>query len=176
MGRLRATLRELYDGDGERAQRFRYGLLAFDLATIAYVIATSFTDHGPVVGTIDLVVGLSHYQAARDGAQHLLDRGYRAPAFLGAQMDPRSQRRLTGFRDCLIAAGLGGDDPVVTTPEPSSVSLGCRLFADLIATLERDQSLKPTRRRDMISGLRRVAKAIGRAPFARGRAQAEEPR
>lgn len=90
---------------------------------------------------IDLVVGLSHYQAARDGAQHLLDRGYRAPAFLGAQMDPRSQRRLAGFRDCLIAAGLGGDDPVVTTPEPSSVSLGCRLFADLIATRPRTDAV-----------------------------------
>ena len=41
---------------------------------------------------------------------------------------------------------------------------GTPMFADLIATLERDQSLKPTRRRDMISGLRCVAKAIGRAP------------
>lgn len=44
------------------------------------------------------------------------------------------------------------------------VPTGTPMFADLIATLERDQSLKPTRRRDMISGLRRVAKAIGRAP------------
>lgn len=44
------------------------------------------------------------------------------------------------------------------------VPKGTPMFADLIATLERDQNLKPTRRRDMISGLRRVAKAIGRAP------------
>lgn len=44
------------------------------------------------------------------------------------------------------------------------VPTGTPMFADLIATLERDQSLKPTRRRDLISGLRRVTKAIGRAP------------
>lgn len=44
------------------------------------------------------------------------------------------------------------------------VPKGTPMFTDLIVTLERDQSLKPTRRRDMISGLRRVAKAIGRAP------------
>lgn len=38
------------------------------------------------------------------------------------------------------------------------------MFADLITTIEKDQSLDATRRRDMISGLRRMAKAIGRTP------------
>ncbi len=38
------------------------------------------------------------------------------------------------------------------------------MFADLIKALEEDQNLIETRRRDMISGLRRVAKALGRAP------------
>jgi integrase len=38
------------------------------------------------------------------------------------------------------------------------------MFTDLILSLEADQSLNPTRRRDMISGLRRVAKALGRPP------------
>lgn len=41
---------------------------------------------------------------------------------------------------------------------------GTAMFSNLIKTLEEDQSLNATRRRDMISGLRRVAKALGRAP------------
>lgn len=44
------------------------------------------------------------------------------------------------------------------------VPKGTPTFADLIASVETDQALKTTRRRDMISGLSRVAKAIGRAP------------
>ena len=55
---MKTTLRELYDGDTPRAHRFRYGLLFFDLATIAYVIGTSFTDHGRVVETIDMLLGV----------------------------------------------------------------------------------------------------------------------
>lgn len=82
---------------------------------------------------IDLAVGLSHFDGARAATAHLLDRGYRAPAFLGAQMDPRSQRRLAGFREGIRLAGRDGPNRVVTTPEPSSVSLGCRLLADLLA-------------------------------------------
>ncbi|PUB09596.1 tyrosine-type recombinase/integrase [Yoonia sediminilitoris] len=38
------------------------------------------------------------------------------------------------------------------------------MFADLIAKLGEDNSLKSTRRRDMISGLRQVAKALDRPP------------
>ncbi len=42
MTTLTATLRELYEGDTRRAHRFRYVLLVFDVATIAFVIVTSF--------------------------------------------------------------------------------------------------------------------------------------
>ena len=48
---------------------------------------------------IDMVVGFSHYEAAKAATRHLLDRGYRRPGFLGARMDPRAQRRMHGFRD-----------------------------------------------------------------------------
>jgi len=46
----------------------------------------------------------------------------------------------------------------------SFVPKGTPMFADLITMLNGDSSVKSTRRRDMISGLRRVAKALGLAP------------
>jgi integrase len=49
-------------------------------------------------------------------------------------------------------------------PDMAFVPTGTLMFAELITRLENDESVKPTRRRDMISGLRRVAKALGRAP------------
>lgn len=51
-------LRDLYEGESERAHRFRYGLLYFDLATILYVIATSFTSQGGPVPVIDIAIGV----------------------------------------------------------------------------------------------------------------------
>ena len=42
MSQITTRLRELYDGDTNRAHRFRYGLLAFDLATILFVVVSSF--------------------------------------------------------------------------------------------------------------------------------------
>ena len=51
-------LRLLYEGDSREANRFRYALLAFDLVTIAYVIATSFSQHGRIVEVVDVAFGV----------------------------------------------------------------------------------------------------------------------
>lgn len=90
---------------------------------------------------IDVAIGLSHRDGAFAAARHLIAQGYRAPGFLGAQMDPRSQRRLAGFRAAMQQAGLDPEPRIVTTPEPSSVSLGCRLFADLLARQPRTDAV-----------------------------------
>jgi voltage-gated potassium channel len=54
---LRARLAELYEGNTEAGHRFRYGLLLFDLLTIAFVILSSFlqSTHTEVA---DAVIGL----------------------------------------------------------------------------------------------------------------------
>ncbi len=53
-----SKLRELYEAESDAAHRFRYGLLYLDIATILYVVATSFTSHGGIVPAIDFVIGL----------------------------------------------------------------------------------------------------------------------
>lgn len=82
---------------------------------------------------VDLVIGFSQTQAAQAAAQHLLARGYRRPGFLGARMDPRSQRRLAAFAEALRDAGCYDPRRFLTTPHPSSVGLGAQLLADLLA-------------------------------------------
>jgi len=51
-------VRELYEGETARAHAFRYVLLAFDLSTILFVVATSFMPRGTTVEVIDAVIGL----------------------------------------------------------------------------------------------------------------------
>ncbi len=84
---------------------------------------------------IDMCVGFSHYDGGRAATRHLLDRGYRRIGFLGARMDPRSQRRLAGYRQALEAAGLFEPRLISTTPIPSSVSLGRELLRDALARM-----------------------------------------
>ncbi|MEM5468569.1 potassium channel family protein [Celeribacter marinus] len=56
--RFAATLHEIYESETDRAHRFRYALLAFDLFTIVFVIATSFVVHTPLIERLDMVFGV----------------------------------------------------------------------------------------------------------------------
>jgi LacI family gluconate utilization system Gnt-I transcriptional repressor len=80
---------------------------------------------------IEMMVGFSHYEGARAAVTHLVERGYRRIAFLGARMDPRTQRRLKGYESVLRGHGLLDDRLIHCTPRASTVQLGCELFADL---------------------------------------------
>ncbi|RLQ87344.1 LacI family DNA-binding transcriptional regulator [Notoacmeibacter ruber] len=81
----------------------------------------------------DLMIGFSHFDGARSATRHLIEMGYRRPGFLGARLDPRTQRRLDGFRDILREEGLLDTNRIVTTPQPSTVTLGGLLMADLLS-------------------------------------------
>jgi LacI family gluconate utilization system Gnt-I transcriptional repressor len=82
---------------------------------------------------IDMMIGFSHYEAAKAGISHLLEQGYRRIGFLGARMDPRVQRRLEGYQAAMSDADLFDPRHIVATATPSSVTLGGTLFGDLLA-------------------------------------------
>ncbi|MCU0905626.1 MAG: potassium channel family protein [Tabrizicola sp.] len=53
----RTHLRTLYEGQGPTGDRFRYGLLAFDLLTVAWLVTSSFFERGPHHIWIDVAIG-----------------------------------------------------------------------------------------------------------------------
>ena len=55
---LREALRALYEGHSQRAHRFRYGLLAFDIATLVFIVGTSFLPRTELVEWLDVAIGL----------------------------------------------------------------------------------------------------------------------
>ncbi|MBB4041829.1 voltage-gated potassium channel [Microvirga flocculans] len=56
--RLKTYLRRLYEGDSPQAHRFRYGLLVFDIATILFIVATSFLPRSPAFEWMDVAIGV----------------------------------------------------------------------------------------------------------------------
>jgi voltage-gated potassium channel len=58
LGRAQPWLRHLYEGRGKDASNFRYWLLAFDIATLLFIVATSFIPRNPWVEVIDVAFGL----------------------------------------------------------------------------------------------------------------------
>lgn len=90
-------------------------------------------DLGP--DPIDMMVGFDHREGGRAAARHLIENGYRRIGFIGARMDPRAQRRLEGYTQVLTEAGLYDENLVMTTPHPSSVTMGSRMFADFLGLM-----------------------------------------
>jgi LacI family gluconate utilization system Gnt-I transcriptional repressor len=82
---------------------------------------------------VDMMVGFSHYDAAFAAVSHLVAQGFQRIGFLGARMDPRVQRRFEGYRDAMKVASLSDPRLIVTTPVPTSVTLGGTLLADLLS-------------------------------------------
>src|SRR3546814_21054907 len=56
--RLKQAINGLYSGRSQRATKFRYGLIAFDLATIAFLVATAPDFPTPFIVTVDFILGL----------------------------------------------------------------------------------------------------------------------
>ena len=56
--RVKDKLRLLYEGDTPEAHHFRYALLVFDLATILFIVATSFLTRSPAFEWMDVIIGL----------------------------------------------------------------------------------------------------------------------
>jgi voltage-gated potassium channel len=58
MATLQTRIRTLYEGAGRTGDRFRYLLLAFDLLTVGWLIASSFIERGAHHDRIDIAIGL----------------------------------------------------------------------------------------------------------------------
>jgi len=77
-------------------------------------------------------VGFSQADAGEELTRHLLDRGHKRIAFAAAQLDPRTLQRLEGWRRALVAAGLYDTTLEWLNPAPSSISLGARMFEQIM--------------------------------------------
>jgi LacI family gluconate utilization system Gnt-I transcriptional repressor len=79
-------------------------------------------------------VGFSQAEAGHAITAHLLQRGRRRIAFVGAQLDPRVMQRAEGYRRCLREAGLYDAGLELLDPQRSSIALGAQLFEQLLRT------------------------------------------
>jgi len=82
---------------------------------------------------IEINIGFSHRNAARDMALHLVERGYRKVAFVGAFMhrDRRAAIRCRACMDCLREQGQIADR-VLSYEERSTLDLGAQAICDVL--------------------------------------------
>jgi voltage-gated potassium channel len=53
-----SLLKELYDGETQRSRAFSYGILIFDIATVLFIIITSFFEKTATIEAIDVIIGI----------------------------------------------------------------------------------------------------------------------
>jgi LacI family gluconate utilization system Gnt-I transcriptional repressor len=84
--------------------------------------------------SLDLNVGLSHYEAGEAMGEHLIGRGYRQIGYVGCNIkaDYRAWQRFKGLDRILAKAGLNRHRPV-NLDEPSSAALGGQALIKLLA-------------------------------------------
>src|SRR3546814_10675100 len=99
-------------------------------STCALPIFVQIMELGPQ--PFDMMVGFSQLDAGRAMTENLLSAGYRRIAFLAARLDPRSSRRMAGYRAVMGEAGLADDTLMVQTKAPSSVQVGCELLREIV--------------------------------------------
>ena len=116
------------------------GVLLSGLSHSAHVQRVLGSSRIPIVSMMDLAdgeqdlsVGFSQLDAGHTMTRHLLDKGYRRIAFIGAQLDERTLRRADGYRRAMQAAGLADPGLEVMTSEPSTIALGAQLMQRTLA-------------------------------------------
>lgn len=74
-----------------------------------------------------LSVGFSQWQAGYEVGKYLMARGYKRPGLIAGQLDPRSLKRIDGYRKALSEGGIAQFAEILT-PEATSIALGGQLL------------------------------------------------
>src|SRR5687768_12757022 len=72
---LQKRIKSLYEGASPRSIYFRYALLAFDIVTVLFIVATSFLPSGQIIEALDILFGaviLTDFSARLLASRHLL--------------------------------------------------------------------------------------------------------
>jgi LacI family gluconate utilization system Gnt-I transcriptional repressor len=80
---------------------------------------------------IDINIGLSHFDAGYAAAHHLFELGHANVGYLAAPLDSRARKRAAGYQRAVRE--FGSTPAIASVDAPSSVTLGGKLFAELMA-------------------------------------------
>jgi LacI family gluconate utilization system Gnt-I transcriptional repressor len=81
---------------------------------------------------IDMMIGFSHYEAAKAATLHLIANGFSRPGLLAARLDPRTEKRIAAFKDTTLEAGLFDENRIITSPRTTSIGIGSMLARELL--------------------------------------------